>query len=459
MTFPSDFVWGVSAAAYQIEGAAEAGGRAPSVWDEFCERPGAVFDGHSGQVACDHFHRYAEDIALMAQLGVRAYRMSIAWPRILPEGAGRPLDAGLDFYERVIDALLERGIEPWVTLYHWDLPLALHQRGGWQNRDVAQWFENYTIAVAQRLGDRVTHWITLNEPQVFVEAGYATGVHAPGERLGTPELVRVAHHCLLAHGRAVAALRAHTQQPAQIGWALTGIFPYPAETETQHIDAARAAFWDVRGERWLAGVAWYAEPALRGQYPAAGLPELEQHLPAGWQADLADINQPLDFIGINSYQGRPTRADAAGAPATVVRAPGFPQTMLHWPVDPRALEWGIRFVHERYGLPIYVTENGCAGMDWVHADGKVHDAARIDFLTRYLVGVRDAIAAGADVRGYFHWSILDNFEWSAGYPMRFGLVYVHYPTLKRTPKDSFEWYRKLIATHGEPLPAEVPPLY
>jgi beta-glucosidase len=455
MPFPSNFTWGAATAAYQIEGAAHEDGRAPSVWDAFCDRPGAVFEGHTGDTACDHYHRLEEDVALMADLGLQAYRFSLAWPRILPAGDGPPNTAGLDFYDRLVDALLAHNIQPWVTLFHWDLPLELHHRGGWRNPDIPHWFENYTTAAVQRLGDRVQHWITFNEPQIFLHVGHQLGIHAPGERLDTPALVTAAHRCLLAHGRAVAAIRAHSRAKPNVGFTVTGIYPYPTTRDDATVDAARRAFLSVTKNDWAMSTTWLADPVFRGEYPADGLEILGQFLPANYEQDLATIHQPLDFLGLNCYQGKPHRIDSAGNTEEIKRIPGYPQTMLHWPVDPDVLEWGLRFLHERYPLPIYVTENGCANMDWVHADGHVHDPQRIDFVTRYLVALRRAIDAGADVRGYFHWSLMDNFEWSVGYQMRFGLVHVDYETLQRTPKDSYAWYQNLIRTNAANLPPDL----
>lgn len=458
MKFPEGFAWGVAAAAYQIEGAAAEDGRSPSVWDAFAAERGRVFHGHSGARACDHYHRFAEDAALIAELGVRAYRLSISWPRVLPGGGDAVSAAGLAFYDRLVDALLERGVTPWITLYHWDMPQALFHRGGWLNRASADWFAHFAATMAGALGDRVKHWMTLNEPQVFVGLGHAAGEHAPGMRYALPDVLRACHHVLLAHGRAVSAIREHCPD-AQVGWAPHGSIRYPLGDDPADVEAARRATLGIpEGGDWYFNTCWYADPALKGAYPDEGLARFGSLLPDGFEDDYAAIHQPLDFFGVNIYQGHPVRADAAGRAVEQPRPAGYPHTMFHWPVEPEVLYWGPRFLYERYRLPLYITENGCAAMDWVHADGAVHDAPRIDYVCRHLLALRRAIADGADVRGYFHWSILDNFEWAEGYRMRFGLVYVDYATLERIPKDSYRWYREVVRTHGGSLPQRCAPL-
>jgi beta-glucosidase len=458
MTLPEGFTWGVAAAAYQIEGAAAEGGRAPSVWDAFAERSGAIDGGHTGRVACDHYHRYEEDADLIAGLGARAYRMSVSWSRVVDE-LGRPNETGLAFYDSLVDALLDRGIEPWVTLFHWDFPLHLFHKGGWLNRDSAQWFADYTQIVVDRLSDRVSHWFTLNEPQVYIDHGHAVGTHAPGMKYDQPSLLRVIHHSLLAHGRSVQVIRASARIAPKIGWAPVGCSAIPATTKAADIEAARRATFHVGdGPGWLFNTTWFADPVVLGEYPRDGLALHAKHMPDDYEVDMQTICQPLDFYGVNIYQCQYVRADAQGNPQPVSLPPGGPQTNIGWPVTPEGLYWGPRFIHERYGLPMYITENGCAAMDWVHQDGKVHDAPRIDFLCRYLCALRDAVADGVDVRGYFQWSILDNFEWGKGYDMRFGLVHVDFNTQKRTPKDSYDWYRRVVQTNGDCLPDELAPL-
>jgi beta-glucosidase len=459
MTFPKGFVWGVAAAAYQVEGAANTDGRGPCVWSALCDRPGAIFDGHTGNVASDHYHRYPEDVALMAELGVKAYRLSLSWPRVLPAGEGPINEAGLDFYDRLIDALLSRGVAPWVTLFHWDMPLSLQRRGGWLNRECVDWFANYTELVVRRLGDRVRYWMTLNEPQCFVGLGHSTGVHAPGLRYSRPDVLRVAHHALLAHGRSVQVIRETASEAPIIGWAPHGSISYPASSAEPDVQAARAAMFSVLpNDSWHFSTTWFADPVVLGRYPDEGLRHFGSEMPANFERDLPQIAQPLDYFGVNIYQGQRIAAGPDGRPLSTSRPPGYAHTMNHWPVEPEVLYWGPRFLHERYKLPLYITENGCAAMDWVHQDGHIHDAPRIDFTARYLTALSAAIRDGADVRGYFHWSILDNFEWAEGYRMRFGLIYVDQKTMERIPKDSYMWYQQVILSNGACLPEHPAPL-
>ena len=418
------------------------------MWDVFSRQPGAVKDGDTGDVACDHVNRYDEDVRLMGELGVKAYRLSIAWPRVI-DADMRPNEAGLAFYERLIDALLAAGVTPWVTLFHWDFPQHLFDRGGWLNRASVDWFGDYTRVVVDRLSDRVAHWFTLNEPQVFLQLGHEAGRHAPGMKYGKRHLLRCAHHALMAHGRAVQVIRERTKRPAQIGLAPVGVGSVPATDAAADVAAARQQSFSVGDhDAWLFNTPWFADPALEGHYPEDGLRQHGHALPQGFEADLELIHQPVDFYGCNIYHSPAVRAGDDGRPVPVPEPTGGPQTMFRWPVTPRALYWGPKFLHERYGLPVYITENGCAGMDWVHTDGRVHDAHRVDFLKRYLAELQRAATDGVDVRGYFQWSIMDNFEWDEGYQLRFGLIHVDYDTQKRTPKDSYYWYRRVIAANA-----------
>lgn len=459
MSFQDNFLWGVAAAAIQIEGGAAPTERGPSVWDAFCNQPGRVHNGDSVSVACDHFHRYPEDVALIADLGAKAYRMSISWPRVLPDGEGRVNDAGLDYYDRVVDALLARGIQPWVTLFHWDFPLDLYHQGGWLNRRSISWFERYAGIVAERLGDRVQHWMTLNEPQVFLGVGHGEGRHAPGLKLSIGEFLLATHHALCAHGAAVKAIREHAKLTPTVGWAPHAAVPFPVTDHPEDIAVARHEMFNTPSDEfWFFSTAWFADPVILGSYPDAGLEQFGQHMPTSYEHDLSLIQQPLDFYGVNIYQGTPVRAGENGQAVTVRQPSGHPITMHHWPIDPQVLYWGPRFLHERYQLPLYITENGCASMDWVHADGQVHDTPRIDYLTRHLVALRQALADDVDIRGYFQWSFLDNFEWAEGYRMRFGLIYLDYQTLERIPKDSYMWYQQVILSNGKCLPEQVAPL-
>jgi len=451
MAFPKDFVWGAAAASYQLEGGAFEDGKGLSVWDVFCRKEGAVWQGHTGDVACDHYHRYREDVALMKALGLKGYRLSISWPRVLPEGVGAVNEKGLDFYERLVDELLAAGVEPWVTLFHWDYPFELFCRGGWLSPDSPAWFAEYTRAVVERLSDRVSHWMTLNEPQCFIGLGHQTGIHAPGLRLGMMEVLRAAHNALLAHGMSVQAIRAGAKSEPQVGMAPASRVCVPASEEPADVEAARRAMFSV-ASRDMFNNTWWLDPIFFGRYPEDGLELFGRDAPEVRQGDMETISQPLDFFGCNIYNGRTVRAGEDGRPEGVPLPPGYAITHQgDWPVVPASLYWGPRFFYERYGLPVVITENGHQNLDSVALDGRVHDPQRIDYLNRYLLELERAVGDGVDVRGYFTWTIMDNFEWAYGYKIRVGLVYVDYTTLERVPKDSFYWYRKVIATNGASL--------
>lgn len=449
MAFQKDFIWGTATASYQVEGAAQEGGRGPSVWDDFCREPGRVFDGHTGNTACDHYHHFREDIQLMKQLGAQAYRFSISWTRILPEGTGRVNEEGLRFYEELVQELLDNGITPFVTLFHWDYPAALERQGAWLNPKSPEWFAEYTRVVAKRLGSKVKHYFTLNEPQCFIGLGYGTGEHAPGLRCSRRDTLQMAHNVLLAHGRAVQVLREEVPG-VQIGFAPTGSSFYPATDSAEDVEAARQATFDVP-ERWSFAIGWWSDPVLLGHYPEIGLKRLGSDAPNIAPGDLELIHQPLDFYGQNIYNSCPVRADGKGGYENAPRPVGYARTANNWPVTPQSLYWVPKFLYERYHLPIYITENGTSCHDAVSLDGKVHDPNRVDFMQRYLRELRRGISEGVDVRGYFAWSLMDNFEWNFGYSERFGLVYVNYASQERIPKDSFYAYQRIIAENGANL--------
>jgi beta-glucosidase len=426
-------LWGVSTSAYQIEGAVTAGGRGPSVWDTFCATPGAIEDGGTGEIACDHYYRYPEDVALMAELGVRAYRFSVAWPRIQPDGTGRANPAGLGFYDRLVDELLAAGIAPVCTAYHWDTPQPLEDAGGWLARETALRFADYTAILGDRFADRVAMWIPLNEPVVETLYGYAIGQYAPGKSL-LFDALPAAHHQNLAHGLAVQALRA--AGATSIGTANNHSPIWPRSTSDADLAAARSLGALVN---WL-----FADPVLLGTYPEEMLP----HLPAGYADDLPVIAAPIDFYGVNYYEPQAVAAPSEGNPLPFDLLPveGYPVTSNDTPIVPSGLHEFLVSLRERMGEllpPVYITENGCSGTDEIVA-GEVHDQHRVDFLTEHLTALAKAMADGVDVRGYFVWSLLDNFEWSKGYRPRFGLVHVDYSTQVRTPKDSYRWYQSLI---------------
>ncbi len=452
MPFPSNFTWGAAAAAYQIEGAWNEGGRGPSCWDTFSQTPGNIFDDHNGNLACDHYHRWREDVALMRQLGLKAYRMSLSWSRIMPDGVGAVNEEGLNFYDDLINGLLEAGIEPWVTLFHWDLPQALQDKGGFLNPEIPEWFAEYTTVVAKRLGDRVNHWMTINEPPVVIGMGYQQGVFAPGRKESHADCLLAAHNLLKAHGRGVQALRAHASGPQQIALAHTAREPIPATDSEADIEAARAKYFGC-SERRLWNIAWWADPIVFGKYPEDGLENFAAELPKITDADMALISEPIDFHAYNCYSGEPVRAGPDGKAETIKNGWGIgnPRATLSWlNIAPEAIYWSTRWQTERYNLPMVISENGVCNTDWVHLDGKVHDPQRIDFMHRYLKAMERSIDDGSNVAGYFYWSILDNFEWAEGYKERFGLVHVDYTTQVRTPKDSFHWYKDVIARGGLP---------
>jgi len=450
MGFKEDFAWGVATASYQIEGAAKEAGGGKSVWDMFCARPGVIHDGSNGDVACDHYNRFREDVDLMAELGIPNYRLSLSWPRIIPNGTGAVDPKGLEFYDQLIDALLAKGIEPWVTLFHWDEPTELYYRGGWLNRDSADWFADYTQVVVDRLGDRVSKWMTLNEPQCFIGLGRLLGVHAPGDKLGFSEVLRGMHHSLLAHGKSCQVIRARAKKAPEIGWAPVGVCAIPASDAPADIEAARqATFACPPNSVW--STSWLCDPVLLGNYPEEGIKNYGKAFDEAWLSDLPTIHQPLDFFGANIYNAPTMKKGEDGTPEQVPNEFGIGRTVYHWPVTPDALYWGPKFFYERYGKPIVITENGLGYSDWVHLDGKVHDQGRIDFLHRYINAFKRAADDGVEAGGYFQWSFTDNFEWNEGYRFRFGLVHVDYTTQVRTPKDSAYWYKDVIASNGSAL--------
>jgi len=450
MSFPEDFIWGAAAASYQIEGGAYDNGKGLSVWDMMCKQPDKIWEGNTGDVSCDHYHRYQEDARLMGEIGLKAYRLSVSWPRVLPEGVGKVNDKGLAFYDRLVDALLENGVQPWVTLFHWDYPYDLYRRGGWLNRDSSDWFAEYTGVIVDKLSDRVSHWMTLNEPQVFIDVGHRTGRHAPGLQLGFRDVLTAAHNSLLAHGKSVQVIRARARKKPVIGAAPVGVTVIPAADSPQNIETARRRMFSVQGKNCMNNT-WFADPMVLGNYPEDGLKLFESELPEFPDSDMQTICQPLDFYGANIYRGDIVRAAGDGGYELVTGPDGPALTTMEWRITPEALYWGPCFLFERYKLPIVITENGMANCDWIHTDGKVHDPQRIDYLTRYLREFRRAIDDGVDGRGYFIWTIMDNFEWAFGYKQRFGIIYIDFATGKRTLKDSAYWYRDVIASNGKIL--------
>lgn len=452
MDFSKDFVWGAATSAYQIEGAAYEDGKGPHIWDIFTREPGHIREQENGDTACDHYHRYKEDVAIMKAMGIQAYRFSIDWARVIPEGVGTPNEAGLLFYDRLINELVENQIEPYITLFHWELPYELHKKGGWMNPDSVEWFAAYTKLITERYSDRVSHFFTFNEPQCFIGLGYLRGVHAPGIKAPLADTFLMAHHVMKAHGRAVQVLRSYGKQALEIGYAPTGSMCYPASEKPEDIEAARTAIFQMQKDdsNWTWNVSWWSDPVMLGRYPQEGLEKYEQYLPVITPEDLKLMSEPIDCYGQNIYNGRCIRMGEDGQPEDVSRYQGFPKTAIGWPVTPSCLYWGPRFLYERYQKPIYITENGMSCHDVISLDGKVHDPNRIDFLARYLGEMKKA-ASESMVKGYFHWSLMDNFEWSEGYNERFGFIYTDYPTQKRIWKDSAYWYAQVIKNNGAQL--------
>lgn len=450
MGFAKDFVWGAATSSYQIEGTGRDSGKGQNIWDVFTKEPGRVYEGHTGDIACDHYHRFREDVAYMKELGLKGYRFSIDWSRVLPEGTGKVNEKGIDFYNALIDELLEQGIEPYITLYHWELPYEIYKRGGWMNPEIVEWFGQYARLVAERFSDRVKYFFTLNEPQCFVGLGFLQGCHAPGVKAPLRDTFEMAHNALKAHGRAVQMLRAYGKQNVQIGYALTSGMCYPEKETPKDIEAARKALFALPDDlsNWTWNVSWWSDPVILGKYPEEGMKKYEKYLPVITDEDMKLISQPIDFYGQNIYNGRCIRMGTDGRPEEVRRPAGFPKTATNWPVTPEALYWGPKFLYERYRKPIYITENGMACHDTVSQDGKVHDPNRIDFLARYLKNLKRA-AEEIDIRGYFQWSLMDNFEWDKGYAERFGIIYVDFETQERIWKDSAYWYRDLIRRNGD----------
>ncbi|MFZ5825984.1 MAG: GH1 family beta-glucosidase [Bacillota bacterium] len=444
MKFPNGFLWGAATASYQIEGAAHEDGRGLSIWDTFSRTPGKVAGGDTGDVACDHYHRYLDDVNLMADLGFQSYRFSIAWPRIYPTGAGAVNPKGIDFYKRLVDALLAKNIKPVVTLYHWDLPQALQDQGGWGNRDVAYRFQDYAATMFRELGDVVDMWTTINEPFCVSFISHALGEHAPGDH-DWPLAVKVSHHVLLAHGLGVETFRQLMPAGKQIGITLNMTVAEPAtDTEEDHAAAHRFDGWANR---------WFADAVFKGQYPAdmllyyKGL-GADDYIVDG---DLRVISQPTDFVGLNYYTRAVCKADP-GNPFLGMTSvpPTAPVTDQGWEIVPDYLRRLLIRVEQDWtrGLPVYVHENGCAMPDVLGPDGRVDDPGRLQFLKDHFAASHQAIEAGVNLKGFYVWSLLDNFEWAWGYAKRFGIVYVDYPTQRRIPKSSALWYREVIRQNG-----------
>lgn len=446
--FCKDFLWGAASAAHQIEGAYLEDGKGMGIWDTFEQETGYIIRNENGNVACDHYHRYREDVAIMKELGLKSYRFSVNWPRVMPEGYGTVNEKGLQFYIDLVNELTEAGIEPMVTLFHWNLPTAIYELGGWENPQVVDWFEQYTDVVTTALGKKVKYWMTFNEPQLFIGAGLNAGVFAPFEKKSTEALMRISKNVYLAHGKAVRIIRKNCQNSI-VGMAPTGEIVIPRDMNAESIERARKLSFSMKKESFTSSITWWSDPVFFGKIPEDAQAIFGECLPVLTEEEWEIVTEPLDFYGFNIYQGLEDldSTEEYGPYAY----PGSPKTSMDWNVTPEVLYWSCRFLYERYGKPIMITENGMSSFDWVSLDGKVHDPNRIDFLHRYLRSIKDAVSEGIPVLGYQYWSIMDNFEWINGYDKRFGLVYVDYRTQKRTIKDSAYWYRDVIATNGEIL--------
>lgn len=443
LNFGKDFIWGAATAAYQIEGGVSEGGRTPSIWDTFCHTPYKIRDGFSADVACDHFHRVDEDVALMKAAGLKAYRFSISWSRLCPDGF-HECKEGVDFYNHLIDKLLENGILPFITMYHWDLPQSLEDMGGWRNPEISNWFENYASIIVKNFGDRCKNMITLNEPSIFLKMGYQDGEYAPGLKCTEEECIRMVHNILMAHGKAVRQVRlADNNIKVGITLANAPLVPF-SETSKEDKRQARESqnYSGDRGKFYLYAMRIWGDPIFLGRYPQGFLNTYGHHLIIN-EGDFDTISQPIDFLGLNSYTS--TYVSTENGLQFLYKHRGEAISGTGWTTIPSTLYYVTKYFYDAYHCPIYITENGYCGFDVVSLDGKVHDPQRIDYFEKYLAGLKQAKNEGVDIRGYFTWSLMDNFEWSSGFDPRFGIIYVDYMNnCERIPKDSYFWYRDLI---------------
>ncbi|OQB25707.1 MAG: Beta-glucosidase A [Firmicutes bacterium ADurb.Bin182] len=444
MAFPENFVWGAASSAYQIEGGWNADGKGRSIWDDFTHIEGNILNNENGDVACDAFHRYEKDIGLIKQMGLSAYRFSLSWPRILPEGRGVVNKKGLDYYDALVDLLIKNNITPYATLFHWDLPSRLQKEGGWLSRSTADAFREYSSVVAKHFSGRIKNYITLNEPQCVIGLGHARGINAPGLRLDNDELLICIRNILLAHGYSVEALREASDTSTKIGIASAGKLCLPAEKTDESLRIAEAASISLQPDDWTFSHNLFLDPLIKGCFPENSPNFINRFWDSIPVSEKNMIKGKLDFLGANIYSGQPV--DRFGEEAAL--PPGYPKTAMGWPVTPEIMRYGCFLLYKRYGLPIYITENGQACNDRIFLDGGVHDPDRIDFLKRYLIELKEAINEGIPVLGYFYWSLTDNFEWNFGYDKRFGLIYVDFKTQRRILKDSARFYAKVIRTNG-----------
>ena len=452
MSFPKNFIWGVAGAAYQVEGAWNEDGKGPSIWDTYTHsRRSPVHHHENGDVACDSYHRIKEDVALLVEMGVKAYRFSISWPRVIPDGIGDVNPKGLSFYSELVDELIANNIEPMVTLYHWDLPQHVFDKGGWLNSDIIGWFDKYTRTVVEALSDRVTYWMTFNEPQCFIGLGYYNGSHAPFLNMSDRDVILMSHNVLLAHGTAVRTIRKYAKKTPMVAFAPTGPSVLPKDESEDAIEEARRKTFEFNDFGYILSNSWWADPIFLRKFPDGAKEFFGDDLPDFTEEEWDIVSTPLDFYGCNIYFSMKSKEDFLITAPKPLEKTGEGLTAIDWIITPEVLYWSAKFFYERYKLPIMITENGCAMCDWVMLDGKVHDAQRIDFTTKYLREYHRAAEENIPLLGYIHWSFMDNFEWGLGYDARFGLVHVDYYTQKRTLKDSAYWYRDVIASNGESL--------
>ena len=450
--FPKDFIWGVGTSDYQIEGAHFQDGRGVSTFDEFTSYPGHIFENNNTTIALDHYNRYEEDFKLLAELGVKSYRFSFNWTRIMPEGTGRVEMRAIEHYRDMVKCLLSYGIRPLLTPMIWDYPAALYRRGGWLNPESSDWYAEYVRVVAENFGDLIKDYTTLNEPSMMAGNTFLSGNLAPGILLPDGDIIRVIHNLLLAHGKAAKVIR-EVVPDAKVGTVLCMDGITPVEETPEEIKKAYNYYYKAGKDmdELSFGLSWYSDPMFLGKYPEDGMAWAGKYLPEGWEKDMETICQPLDYVGLNIYSGVRLMRDEEGNTVPKPKIPGYPANSLSWEIVPECLYWGARFFVERYQVPVFISENGFAAHEFIFLDGKVHDPARIDYTHRHLLGVKRAVEEGIPLIGYYHWSLLDNFEWAQGFMERFGLIFVDHTDLKRIPKDSYYWYQEVIKTNGADL--------
>ena len=448
MGFSKDFIWGAAAASYQIEGAYKEDGKGLHIWDVYAGHKGNTAYNEDGKVACDHYHRMKDDVALMKEMGLKTYRFSVSWARVLPNGIGEVNEKGLKFYSDLVDELIKNGIEPMVTLFHWDYPYELHKKGGWKNNESSEWFLEYTKVIVDALSDRVQYWGTLNEPQCFLGCGFYGGYHAPFQKLPPRDLPTMGHNALLAHGKATRYIRQNAKKKPYIGYSPIAPSFIPKDNSPEAIEEAKKKTFSTRGEGFIFSITYWSDPIFLGRYPKELLDEYGEMVPEFTEEEWSLVTEPLDYYGCNIYYSDSKKVKE-GYPENWHQ--GIGHSHIGWVLAPEVLYWSPKFLYERYGKPIFITENGMAEHDWICLDGKVHDTYRIDYTHRYLREYKRAAEDGVALFGYLHWSVMDNYEWASGYDQRFGLTYVNYQTQERILKDSAYWYREVMTTNGENL--------